>query len=745
MKGNVTRKIDDRGFGFIIGSDKIDYFFHMSDLKDTNWSEISEGDSVEFDGTLRNDKNVAIHVKKLYREYKGENNSKNVEVTSVYPGKHPMICLDAFSDQEKRIVNTISKTFYVTNGGGKVELGTTSTYRYCLVKPTSEFQIQFNLKREITVIFSPFEHFEPRTFDAISDVYKKNTQQFRIDKICSVVVSNDKNAVDEIRKILKSDIEMQVVVPFTYDELLDGDKTELIVSRFREYFFERDLFAFESPLMKDIYFFGRRNYVHELISRHNSGENSGVFGLRRSGKTSVLQAVKRASKMIGTSCILIDCQELYHHRWYKALKIVVERIVEETGVVADTSDDEFSEEKASASFVHALEIIFYDVQDIILMFDEVEQITPELSLNDHWKTGDDFIIFWHSLRSSFHKWGKRFTFILAGTNPSAVEMITINKHDNPLFNQIKADSYLPPFDVDDTSDMVNKLGGYMGISFDSIVCANLTQDFGGHPYLIRHFCSSLNTYVNENRMKKPIEVKNALYQKVMPIFVEKYADNFCKFILGVLVDYYPEENKFLERLALGDVNDDEYHRTDPQLLSHLMGYNIIENNNGILGYKIDVLKKYLVRKYSYRKQNMSNEEKWAEISERRNKVEIKLRLLVKNQLKGTYGENGARQQVLSSMKPELKPRYNALSLNDLMDPKKCQIYFNQLGIIINNNWDKAFKNVLSHNKPSIKSYFTIVNDLREDCHAKEVTDDEMNSFRGAISVLEKEVIDYFGE
>jgi len=33
----------------------------------------------------------------------------------------------------------------------------------------------------------------------------------------------------------------------------------------------------------------------------------------------------------------------------------------------------------------------------------------------------------------------------------------------------------------------------------------------------------------------------------MPLFVEKSADNYCRFILKVLEDYYPEENKFLAK------------------------------------------------------------------------------------------------------------------------------------------------------------------------------------------------------
>ena len=77
----------------------------------------------------------------------------------------------------------------------------------------------------------------------------------------------------------------------------------------------------------------------------------------------------------------------------------------------------------------------------------------------------DFVKFWQTVRSNFHKWGKKFTFILAGTNPSAIEQVSIAGHDNPLFNQLKADSYLLPFSVDDTKEMINKLGGYIGLRF----------------------------------------------------------------------------------------------------------------------------------------------------------------------------------------------------------------------------------------------------------------------------------------
>jgi hypothetical protein len=174
-----------------------------------------------------------------------------------------------------------------------------------------------------------------------------------------------------------------------------------------------------------------------------------------------------------------------------------------------------------------------------------------------------------------------------------------------------------------------------------------------------------------------------------------------------------------------------------------MGYNIIEKNQNVSGFKIEILKNYLKRKYAYNKQNMTIDEKWAEISERRNRVELKMRNIVKTQLKSQYGEQGAKRKVLTSMKPEIQRKYSNLSYNDLFDPKKSEIYFHQLGILIDSNWNPCFKNIFLHNQPSMKSYFTIINNLRAECHAKDVTDDEMNSFRGAIAVLEKEVKNYF--
>lgn len=731
--GIISKLLYDKGYGFLIDELGNSYFFHCSNLLNCEIEELEINEQINFEVQKKSERNTAINLQRTIQK-------------KSYPGINRKMKRDHFSIHENKIINVLGKTFYVTNGGYEIKLGINSVYRFCLVKPTSDFEIQFNLNRELIVVFSDYTDFEPRTLDAISEIHRTNTQNLRIDRICSIIISRDNRIEYRVKDILKNDTEMQMIVPFSYNELLSGDCRDKIINRFRNNFFERDLFAFSAPLQKDLYFFGRRDYVQTLINRHFSGENSGVFGLRRSGKTSILNAVMRSLERINRKSIWLDCQELHFLRWNKAIYRIIEKISEEFNFKFNHSEADYNENNTPSIFAKDLDHFFAESQQksLLLLFDEIEQISFKLSLSDSWKKENDFTLFWQIIRMYFQSHQEQFNFIIAGTNPTCIETIYINEHENPLYNQIKTDNYIIPFDVPQTEEMVNKLGGYMGLSFDNTVCATLKQDFGGHPFLIRHYCSAINRYINDKNFQKPITITKAIYDQVMPIFIEKYAYNYCKLILEVLARYYPEENVFLEKLAIGDDKWLEIHKKSSELISHLVGYGIIEKNQGLLGFKIDILKRYLKDKLSYQKLYMTNEEKQAEISERRNKLEPRLRTIVKNQLRAQLGETSARQKVFYSIEKSKQNKYIKLKYDELFNPNCCEIYFHQLSGLVYRNWN-CFQNIFSLNKPTFNSYMTLINNLRKDCHAAQIDDSEMQSFRGAITAIEREVNTYFGE
>ncbi len=49
MNGSVKRLVRDKGFGFILGSDGSEYFFHSSACSQTPFDQLREGQNVTFE------------------------------------------------------------------------------------------------------------------------------------------------------------------------------------------------------------------------------------------------------------------------------------------------------------------------------------------------------------------------------------------------------------------------------------------------------------------------------------------------------------------------------------------------------------------------------------------------------------------------------------------------------------------------------------------------------------------------
>lgn len=320
----------------------------------------------------------------------------------VYPGINPKIIIhEYFTNDEETIIDRLSKEFYITSTGKKELIFGSSVYRYLLIKPTGLYVEMLNLDREIVLIFSPYSPFEPRTLDAIPLAYKLH-QTLRLERICSVVISKDENVENKLSELLKNDQEAQIVVPFSYSELINPiDCSFFFRNRFKKHFFSRDLFASEAPLKKDLYFFGRNDLVHRIVTRHRSNQVSGLFGLRKTGKTSVIFGVQRALKRINGVSVFIDCQNPAFHRcrWNKAILYVLTEIKKQHNLnVRLQPEDNYTEEKASTIFEELIIKMYEELKNknILLIFDEIENITCGVSPSDHWTRELDFVFFWQT-------------------------------------------------------------------------------------------------------------------------------------------------------------------------------------------------------------------------------------------------------------------------------------------------------------------------------------------------------------
>ena len=616
------------------------------------------------------------------------------------PGMHATVYNKklSFPKEEWKILEKLAKEWYVTNAG-EVKIGFQgSHYRYALIKATVHYREKFGFERELIFVFSSYEIFQARSIDAIDTIYRSvldNYQALRVERVCSVLISKDLEIEIKIRKILTESKESQVIVPISYDELLKNNADpNFLENKFRSSFYDRDLFDITSPLRKDLYFFGRTNLISKLANRHFSNENSGVFGLRRSGKTSLIYAVERRMELLGSPSIYIPCDDtsFQQRRWNECLYYVLKQLVDKYKIKninklksSLSPIESYSERDAQTVFKKDLLAIYEKLgkKPILLIFDEIERITFNTAVVKHWQEGLDFIFFWASLKSTFNALNRVFSYMIVGTNPTCIEAPKIQQYDNPIFQSVTVD-YLERFDVDQTRDMVEKLGNFLGVTFDGVIYSKLVEDYGGHPFLMRQVCSLM---YQTNKTKMSIRVDRPMYQRAKDDFAQDKGIQYMSMILAVLTEFYKDEYTMLTYLALGDVDFfNTLAKDSPEYVAHLVGYGIISRNQDGTGYdfRMDAIQKHLESRNRYKKLSLTLEEKRQEISQRRNDLELKLRDIIRQKILGYYKVEDAKATVLKYLPKDSKNKNKIKNKNlvdftykELFNPSKVNIFFHE--------------------------------------------------------------------
>lgn len=644
------------------------------------------------------------------------------------PGIHKQFLMSNYSFDERKILENLSKDWYLTNSGQEIQIAQ-SRYSYFLMKPSQRTSEMFNIEREIICVFSSYDFFEPRCFD-IFDKVLQLLPKMRAETVCGLLISRAGVVEEKVERLLKSDPEHSIVIPATYQELMSPNCIEALENKFRKHFYSRDLFGFLSPLKKDTYFFGRSSLITELVNRFKSGEHTSLFGLRKSGKTSIVYAIERKLASIGEQALMLDCESPSIHlcRWNELLEKLVNMYAKEklTKIKIDTKE-RYREKDAADSFEHDMMRIFESKKpsSMLFIFDEIERISPGTASSDHWRSGTDFIYFWQTLRGFYQKNPQVFSYMLVGTNPSCVEAPSVVGHDNPIYASIPS-QYVPSFSVEQVKQMVVRLGDYMGLKFDDLIAAKLTDDFGGHPFLIRQMCSGIHKMAG---IKRPINIDKITYNKAKEEF-KLHSKDYLDMMLQVLSDWYPDEYEMLRFLAQDDQDSFESFAFDnASLTRHLIGYGLIQKSANGYAFNLEAIAELLKIRHQNQKINLSNEEMVQEVSSRRNLLEKSLRTLTRNVLKISLGSTKATSAVVAAVPESRRGSFAGANINHLLDRDKSPLFFLELINLIKREW-ASFEKSLETDKTKFIIMLEEINQYgRPEAHAKNLTKDEFTQLR----------------
>lgn len=556
--------------------------------------------------------------------------------------------------QAKNAVNKFSKYGLITFS--REQTFKSSFYSIHFIKPVAKLKQLYNLGDEVLIICcnDALRNFKSRTKDFID--YLLVTQfKNRLDKITCFLLDD----CDNIQEIIKADRaenpDARLIVPFSYTEMESGLNDCMLQDRLRAFLYERDLFGIASPLKDEYLFFGkdRTNVISELYGKYRQGEHGGLFGLRRIGKTSVLNLLRRRVEQDNGVVVYFDCSKYHHLRWNSFLHQIILDIMGKYGYAdAETgeihlpncfsipeSGSRYTEAKAAINFEADLKSLHHGLNNkrILLIFDEIELISYTTSPSDHWRNEKDALFFWQTLRAISQTNNQIFSFVIAGVNPKCIENAKINGFDNPIFN-ILTPQFISLFDLEDVKKMVSDIGGHLGLQFEDEIFTKLIDDYGGHPFLTRQVCSKINMEILEHGDSRPYVVSKYSYDKHAKEYQTKM-EGVIQQILGVLQDYYPDEYELLKKLALdGNAEFKRQLGFGENSISHLLGYCLIKVVEGDYFIRIRSIEEFIKDKYRYDKTLSDPSEKLTRISIRRNDLEIKMRKIIAFQLNIKYGK-----------------------------------------------------------------------------------------------------------
>lgn len=486
---------------------------------------------------------------------------------------------------EKDILKAFLHCFNIT-WGAKIKKFNTELSFY-IVNPEPFMKETFGFSSELLLVYSPYDTMESRTIQASEAFMQEFPAKGRVETLSYILISECPDVQNWVNTYISDNGESRIIMTFYAQDLRDNmSKSYFVRKTISDQFYSRDLFDYSLPLNADTYFFGRSRIIAEYIDSIKRGENKGIFGLRKTGKTSLIYKLSRIVKTESIGNVFIyDCKNpsIRKLRWNDLLKKILLDICQHYSI--SCKDLMFDEINISDSFMLVLKQVDKS-QKIVLAFDEIEYISFIAKQDPHWN--NDFIDFWQTIWAC-QSLIRNFVVIIAGVSPIVVEKDTINDIQNPLFGIVRY-HMLTGFELEEMKTMVKKLGRRMGLQFNFDALEYIHKEYGGHPLLTRLAISHENKLLSTN---KPFTFTIECLKQHSDGRNNDLAFYF-RHVVSEISQFYPEEYEMLEILACGQIRDFIELSVYSDYIKHLESYGLIKiDQQGIPKLLMPVVGKYV--------------------------------------------------------------------------------------------------------------------------------------------------------
>lgn len=445
-----------------------------------------------------------------------------------------------------------------------------------LARFSGAIEAAFGITREVMFFYSPFYDLQIRTFTWAKQVLQSLPREATPDLIFF-------SSPDDRMSIKLGDWSTLgfSAIPLEHD--LDSTPLELI-RLLRDHVYARDLFYETTPVRGDK-FFGRKTLLQELKDDILNQRVSGIFGLRKSGKTSVLQQVGEVLSSGSLVTVFIDLEVLPSppedptEAFVKTLATRIRAKLRDDTNISGALErilDEPTPDTLRESMEEVLDRLSKRGIKLVLLLDEIEFLTPtdRLDVEEGPFAGVAQIL---GVLRSLVQGTDNFTFLLSGLTNDILESGRLYGRPNPLFAWAKA-RYVGPFSSGEADELATAIGARMGIEIEAGALRALYDGSGGHAYLYRNLASAVVADLPVVTYRRVMKSSDVLHQ-LMP-WKRSIAGNLEE-IFGHLERYYPNESVLLDILLENPKEFPVIAAHEDRAIHHLVSLGLLSESNGI--------------------------------------------------------------------------------------------------------------------------------------------------------------------
>lgn len=422
----------------------------------------------------------------------------------------------------------------VPNGNGN-QLGV------ALARFSGAIEAAFGITREVMFFYSPFYDTQIRTFARAKEILQELPREVTPDLIFF-------SSPDDRLSIKLGDWSNLGFTAIPLESALDSSPLEM-VRLLRDHVYARDLFYETTPVYGDK-FFGRKALLQELRDDIANQRVSGIFGLRKSGKTSVLRQIGQLLGSTTRITVFVDLEVLPSppedptEAFIKALATRIRTNLRNLKIQAKKLE-RVLEDPTPEALHEALEDVLSALskkgKGLVLLLDEIEFLTPtdQIDVAEGSFAGIAQTL---GVLRSLVQGTDNFTFLLSGLTNNILESGRLYGRPNPLFSWAKA-RYVGPFSQAEADELATAIGARMGIEIEKSALKAFYDASGGHAYLYRNLASVVVATLPVVTYRRVIRHSDVLHQ-LLP-WKRSIAGNLEE-IFGHLQRYYPNESVLID-------------------------------------------------------------------------------------------------------------------------------------------------------------------------------------------------------